>query len=83
VGKNGNKIGIFAWLTFLLFVFSCEGKEEKERARVERDRKSLLNEREVLENSIANVHISFEKAVDSLRMIPAEPEHVSVAQLGC
>jgi len=72
--RNAFKTSILAWLAFLLFVFSCESKEEKERARVERDRKSLLNEREVLENSIANAHISFEKAVDSLRMIPAEPE---------
>ena len=33
---NAFKISILAWLAFLLFIFSCESKEEKERARVEK-----------------------------------------------
>jgi hypothetical protein len=37
--KNTVKISFLAWLALLLFVFaSCGGKEEKERARVEKER---------------------------------------------
>lgn len=60
VVRNVNKVSVLAWLVILLCVFGCGSKDEKERARVER-------EIEVLEDS-ARVFAFSLTQYDSLRL---------------
>jgi len=75
MGKGVCKVSVLAWVAILFFVFGCESKAEKERARVAKEKEiaredSVRKIRMASNNSMQKYNLGknkdFQKSVDSV-----------------